>query len=528
MHLLPHNKKKYLFLFLMLFTLTCYGQQKVFYLTKDFGAKGDGKTDCYTAFIKAASKLSNTKNCTLIINKGVYFINQYIGAVGTKSAAIDVSFKNCNGLTILGNNAKIILNGNFTRTADYQIPNVSFYYSYKQTVIPFNFINCKNLLFKDVELNGGVAQMRKESVAEGNSYGVFINDENEQDTSQNITLKNITAHHFATDGFLIKANGTNINMVNCTASNNARQGLSIVKGRNININYCNFDSTGKTGQYGWHAPGAGIDIENEFGQGKLTNVTIKNCNFRGNTGFQIVTTLSSENIKIDSCFFSDKTKGYSGGLNGIGLYSKNSSLKNSIIYGEIQVDLADQIYKEKPTQVFANNIIYSGTRAITSADFGRPVDFFNNYLVMLPNPDCTTYFPYIQNQNCRFNNNVVVFHADRIKKEPNLVNALIQWSIETKNNFFLMHGYSKTKSYSPDDYYYLALTNSQTIGRFYYPANQKMIATRNDGNNILTDAQLSKILLPGLLNSKLNAFDKKLLQSLQQVNTFCNTIIAKP
>lgn len=197
-------------------------------------------------------------------------------------------------------------------------------------------MNCKNVLLKDITLNRGVDKMKKEAgVVEGESFGINIADDEPVYKSSKIELRNITTQFFASDGIIIKSNGEDIVLNNCRSYKNARQGLSIVKGKNIKILNSDFDSTGITGAYGWHGPAAGIDIENEFGLGNLSNLLVRNCNLRGNFGFQIVTNLSSDNVTIDSCFIADMTAGYSKTLNGVGMYSLSSRISNSIIFGNI-------------------------------------------------------------------------------------------------------------------------------------------------------------------------------------------------
>lgn len=64
---------------------------------------------------------------------------------------------------------------------------------------------------------------------------------------------------------------------------------------------------------------------------------------------------------------------------------------------------------------------------------------------MLPKPDLDDFFPYIQNSNARFNRNIIVVHADRLKIKPNLVTALIQHAKEAKEDFWLINGFDISK-----------------------------------------------------------------------------------
>lgn len=529
------NKSVPAFLPFFLLLFICCKQQpvfsqkmKVYDLVKDFKAVPDDKTDNYQAFAKAAETISRAGGGHLNIPKGKYYIAAFkTPDANKKFKAADITFKNCTNLFIAGNNSSIRVNGNFTRTKDYQLPGLSYYYSNNNTVCPFKFTNCKNVLLKDITLYGEVDKMKKDEVVEGQSYGVSINDDEPSDVSSNILLQNITAHHFAADGFLIQSNGKDIVMNNCRSYNNARQGLSIVKGSQIKILNSIFDSTANTGAYGWHAPGAGIDIENEFGPGKLTDVLIRNCTFRHNQGFQIVTTLASDKIIIDSCFISDLTAGYSDALNGVGMYSLNSIISNSILFAGIQVDLSDQIYRGPAVQEINNNIIYSGNRGIVSADFVRPVNITGNIFVMLPKPQLDTYFPYIQNQNCVFNDNIIVIHADRIKKTPNEIAALIQNCKEAKNDFWLVNGYDIPAEKQKDFFYIPSVNNVKILENQFFM--QSTISARNGymAKNILTAAQVKKLLSYKIFMAyKQTSYSKSYMADAFAVRKYAKQIIA--
>ena len=511
------------------FQKTVFSQKlKTYDLVKDFKAVPDDKTDNYLAFVKAAETISKAGGGRLNIPKGNYYIAAYKTALPNKLyKAGDIIFRNCNNLTIIGNNAVIRVNGKFIRNADYQIPAVPFFYAYNNTVCPFKIINCKNVLLKDITVYGEVDKMKKQgSPAEGECYGIYIADDEPAEVSSKIVLQNITAHHFAADGFLIKSNGDDILIDKCYSYKNARQGLSIVKGKNIKVLNSSFDSTGVTGAYGWHAPGAGIDVENEFGAGKLNNVLIRNCNLRGNRGFQIVTTLPSDNVVIDSCFISDFTDGYSDALNGVGMYSINSSLTNCILFAGIQVDLSDQIYTGPAIQLISKNIIYSGNRGLVSADFARPVRILDNIFIMLPKPVMGEYFPYIQNHNCVYDRNIVVVHADRLKDHPNTVISLVQSTIQANEDFWLVNGYTipleKRKTV-----YFMPATNGSQIVKDHFFAQSDLVSQYNfRKTHFLTNKQVNAILSKDLFTAyKQNYFNIKYLLQANEVRSYTGNIV---
>jgi hypothetical protein len=464
----------------------------------------------------------------LNIPAGKYYIAQYkIGGGDKKNDVTDIIFKNCDGLIINGNNCSIRVNGKFTRTKGYQLPGLAYNYSYNNTVCPFRFSNCKNVQMRDMNLYGEVDKMKKEAVVEGQNYGVHIEDEADKDSCSNFVLQNIKAHHFAADGFVISANGRKIKIINCASYKNARQGLSIVKGHDIFCYQSVFDSTGNTGAYGWHAPGAGVDVENEFGKDKLTNLQFVSCTMRGNNGFQFLSTLASDSIVVDSCFFSDKLAGYGSGLNGIGMYSIHSVMKNCIIFGTIQVDIADfAAYKGPDILQFKNNLIYSGNRAFVCSDFNRPVDIDNNFLIMLPKPDMGTYFPYIQSANCSFTNNLVVFHPDRLEKNPNLVMALVQYTKQVANTFWLLNSNKSSNEKKYKHFFVPAFTDSKVMKNIFFPPSDIMDRYEFNGKKSITQLQANKIVSYPLFSVfKQTVFNRKYLVQADEVRKYVNTII---
>lgn len=519
--------------FLLCALLLGYGGQcidaqnkKTFNLVTDFGAKADNKTDNYTAFSKAAAVLSANGGGTLIIPKGTYYIASYKVLDGAKKNNVtDILYQNCNGLTIKGNNSTIRINGNFYRSLDYGAGGF-FHYAYNNTVCPFKMSNCKNVVIQDLILNGEVDKMRKQDgVVEGENYGININDANAGAASSNIVLQNITTHHFATDGIVINTNGENITVTKCNSYKNARQGLSIVKGSNIKCLFSSFDSTGITGRYGNHAPSAGIDVENEGGAGALKNVLIQNCNLRGNDGFQLVTTVYSENVTVDSCFIADRTGGYSDGLKGVGLYSTNSTMSNCILFGTIQADIADQVYLGKTEQQFKNNLIYSGRNGILSASFNRPINVSGNIFIMLPKPNMETYFPYIQNANCRYNNNLTVVRAERIKIQSAPVTALVQSTIEAVNDFWLINGYDIPKDKQRSNYFYPALTGTRYLKNHFFPKNEKIEALIFDQKRFITDAQADQLLNDPIFTAfRQTSYNKKFMMQADIIRKYMNSI----
>ena len=476
--------------------------QKTYDLVRDFGAKPDNRTDCYAAMVRATQVISQAGGGILNIPKGKYYIGKIkITGGKNKNFITDIGFYNCKLLTIRGNGSTIRVNGHFLRTEDYNIFDVPTKYSYTETVIPFFIVNCSNVLLEDMILDGGVREMRKEKINEGNCSGIVIDDYGKKEfISNNITIKNVTTNYFATDGITIRCRGTNIRVSHCKAKFNGRQGMSIVGGNNIVIEHSEFDSTGHTGFYGGHAPGAGIDVECENPELPIKNVLIKNCSMRGSSGFQIVTTVASQNVHIDSCFIADESYGYSDGLRGIGMYSINSSITNSVIFGTLQADIANQPYSGNVAQQFTGNILYSGWRAVVSSDFSRPYNISDNIFIMLPNAFVNEYFPYIQNLNCTFNRNIIMMHDSKISLRRNEITGLVQHVREANNNYWL-NGPAPAGSRNAGKYFYNISFDASKTGMQHVPQNATGKGLGTTGVSLIPQTVLNSLNRYGLFTS---------------------------
>lgn len=506
-------------------------QKQVYNFETDFGGVGDGKTNNYKAFVKAAQALSGRRNIILNFPKGVYYIKDYKVVDGFgKNNIIDITFKDMDNVIINGNGSSIFVNGNFKRTADYKMPGVPYDYSYKGTVSPFNFTNCKKLVLKNFIVDGGVLQMtRDKNVVEGFCYGITIADYLPQHNSSDILIDSMLVQHFATDGLIVRSSGKNIQIKNSTFKNNARQGISFVKGRDITVYNSNFDSTGFTGSYPGHSPQAGIDVENEYAIADLNNIKIIKSNFRHNGGFQFVSTATSGKVTLDSCFFMDLTNGYGYGFNGIGMYSVNSSIKNSILYGMFQIETAQQTYLGTVPLLIENNIIYSGHSAMLSADYNTPVDINNNILIMLPNPVADQYFPFIRNINASFSNNMIITHPDKMQTHNNQFTALMQNVKKAGANFWFVYGKSKSAARPTNGnntFFKISTDAAKSVGNQFVPADKATTAVRN--GKALRAADVSSLMQYNFItNYNLGKFDISILKEANLLRQQMKTISAR-
>ncbi|REA63495.1 hypothetical protein DSL64_03340 [Dyadobacter luteus] len=134
----------------------------------------------------------------------------------------------------------------------------------------------KNVIFSDIKANYTSGEQRHMFLMQGAS---------------NIHIEGIAANDGGGDGFYIGSGSQkyseNITLINCSADNNRRQGLSIISGKNITIDNCIFSNTKGT------APGAGIDIEPNYSDEVLTGIRIINAKTVNNEGAGLVLALGA-------------------------------------------------------------------------------------------------------------------------------------------------------------------------------------------------------------------------------------------
>jgi hypothetical protein len=276
--------------FVLLLFSTTIGLCQVNVSVKQFGAKGDGVTDDYVAMQAAATYVCGKPGSTLTYPSGVYYIGRYSIIAGPKANGVkNIRYVGCNGVTITGYGAKIDVFGAFRRAADYVSGADAI--SYSNGITPFQIINSSNFTIKGFELDGNVDRMTRDpKVAEGDNAGILTTN------CRNYTLQDLNVHHFHTDG--IKLGGASLTadreatVVNVTAANNARQGLSIIQVYGATITGSVFRDTGRTGAYGVHDPGAGVDVEPNRTTPEVDirtgMITFNNCRFEENLGSQFV------------------------------------------------------------------------------------------------------------------------------------------------------------------------------------------------------------------------------------------------
>ncbi len=263
---------------------------------KDFGAVGNGVTNCTRAFQKAAMYLQNNGG-TLVIGPGIYIVGKQrlSGSYGAGSSYIAepvLYFKNAlYPITIKGYNAVIkaadgLKYGSFnpvtgTKDSIRKEGNRSDYYASAYTLI--HAVGCASISIKGLTLDGnsGKLDIGPSFGAEGiqlaaTGVGLYNN--------KHADIANCNIHHCALDAIIVSWTGLKDTdpvyrhtIKNVKAAYNGRQGISWVGGNSLTVINSEFSSTGKAFNNDAPVvskPSAGIDIE-------IEESIIKNGNFVG-------------------------------------------------------------------------------------------------------------------------------------------------------------------------------------------------------------------------------------------------------
>jgi hypothetical protein len=289
---------------------------------REFGAKGDGKTNDTWAFLRASNYLKALKNSNyrveLFIPKGIYLIGMQAKrdnplkhedlVIQTPSyeayyGPILIDLNGCQNVSIVGEEGSKIKYVNGLKFGSFDAKTGKPYFPEK---LPFNnsyyaasigvllFIhNAKNIEVRNLELDGNI-----QGAEIGGNWGdlgiqlghigTYISG-----ICDNILVQNVHCHHFGLDGFAVRSKDTMNNslkiVLNCKSSWNGRQGLSWTGGNNLRCFKTTFSETGQSVIS--TAPGAGLDIEPESGGGaSCVNGYFESCIFQNNKSFGILAT----------------------------------------------------------------------------------------------------------------------------------------------------------------------------------------------------------------------------------------------
>lgn len=279
---------------------------------RDYGARGDGVADDYDALQRVAAAVSAARGGTVYFPPGRYRINRHRVTGGpARNNVGNITYSNCDGLTLMGYGAVIEVEGRFHRSADTVVEKngapTEYRQSHLRSVTPFVFNRCRNFRMLGFEIDGNVDEMTRDApVAETFAHGIVTQE------CSDYLLQGIYVHHFQSDGvYLGNSNrlaDRGARLVGVRSAMNARQGLSIIQLRGGVFTDCVFEDTGRArGTYGKHAPGAGVDVEPNHRQPQVDvntgDLVFRGCTFVGNAGSQFQCGMGDmvEQVRLEGC-----------------------------------------------------------------------------------------------------------------------------------------------------------------------------------------------------------------------------------
>ena len=325
-----------------------------------FGALGDGRTNDTAAFAKMAAVVTRQGGAVIELRPTTYIVGLQANESGPlyayKPASI-MHFVGCSGpLIIKGNGARLrcadgLRFGTFDPATGEPTHHNQPYYGHGELSSPYFAMieaeGCSGYIeISDVELDGNLA---------GHKIGGGYDATGWQIPCSGLVLRNnvgrehitrVHTHHHALDGFLIdgpSARNTSSLIQDCTSDYNARQGCSIVGGRNYAFENCHFRHTGKARIMS--APGAGVDIEAE-GSKIVRNLRFQACEFSDNAGAGLVASVGdSKGAAFESCLFIGTTS-WSAWPGTLGFRFSNCEFVGSIVNARGHADptLATQFH----------------------------------------------------------------------------------------------------------------------------------------------------------------------------------------
>lgn len=267
----------------------------------DYGADPTGVLNSTDAFVQASAVLTSNKGGTLIIPRGNYLVGKqtFAGAFGLGYAyrrSRIIYIENCtNPILIQGNGATLKCAGGLKFGAFNPVTGSPY-----ASTSPFTDPDYAADVCLMIQLQDNTGPIIVENLTlDGNDIetvgGGPWGDTGIQLTysgiyclgNHNVTVKNVYAHNFGLDGFLVGNSGIDNKTLprphtleNVVAEYNGRQGLSYIGGNSLLVSNSSFCRTG-LGAFS-SAPGAGVDIEPE--SAVCGNSTFINCQFLTNTG----------------------------------------------------------------------------------------------------------------------------------------------------------------------------------------------------------------------------------------------------
>jgi len=280
-----------------------------------FGAVGDGRTNDTDAFAQMSAAVSAAGGGKIVLQPTTYVVGRQgpdSKSIYSFAPATIMDFDGCTkALMISGQGARLLCAeglrfGTFDRVTGQPTVHQLPYTDTGELAAPYEAMilvrNCAgDLQIEDLELDGNSSGLQI-----GGPYG----DTGWQLPGDGIRLTKNTgserilrvhSHHHARDGLMIigvadrKASSS---VEQLTSEYNARQGCSLVGGRNYTFVNSRFNHTGRAGLMS--APGAGVDLESEYAP--IRDISFSGCEFSNNAGVGLISDVGdTAGVTVSNC-----------------------------------------------------------------------------------------------------------------------------------------------------------------------------------------------------------------------------------
>lgn len=301
----------------------CQAAGNVVFRPEDFGAHGDGRTNDTEAFSAMARSVNAAGGGTIILEPRTYIVGQQrsspeAGAEFAFTPTPLLEFRDCRfPLIVRGNGARLICAsnlrfGNYDAVSGRSRQDPMPFYALQYRASPYSGMivvtgATGSVLIENLELDGNADSLRiggrwGDQGWQVPAYGIIL-----QNNKGSETIRDVHCHGHATDGLIIDglaavpAHGTTRIIERLKATDNGRQGVSVVGGHGYIFRDCEFGRSGRGPVQS--PPGAGVDIEPEGGK-TIRHLTFERCIFFDNFGCGMVShSGDSADITFTDCRF---------------------------------------------------------------------------------------------------------------------------------------------------------------------------------------------------------------------------------
>lgn len=257
-----------------------------------FGAVGDGVTNDYPALRRMASAVVDHTTVNLRA-EAVYRLGGFKDIGGRRVRVTPYGLNGVDDIIIRADDVVINLNGATLRhdRVD-RVPYQDTTYSHIATICPLFLDRCNRVRVNGPgSLEGPASTSTKTSgLAEGPCHGACVYG------GDDIVFREVTFEGWLADGLWVGAydevardrvTAGRVTTEACLFSHNARQGVSVVGCNDYRDFASTMRDTGNTA-YGFHSPGAGVDVEPLPFQSLPTNARFEGTQLINNTGCALV------------------------------------------------------------------------------------------------------------------------------------------------------------------------------------------------------------------------------------------------